>query len=140
MLRVLTLSTLFPDTTRPNFCPFVEAQTRHLAARPDVELRVMAPLGIPPFGDRLARYRALAALPEVETWKGLSVYRTRFGHLPGPLARFDAHALARALRRPLQGIRAQFPFDVIDAQFFWPDGPAAVALEGIGRAPGRDRA
>jgi glycosyltransferase involved in cell wall biosynthesis len=28
----------------------------------------------------------------------------------------------------LRGIREQFPFDIIDAQFFWPDGPAAVAL------------
>jgi len=128
MLRVLTLSTLFPDSSRPHFGPFVEQQTLGLAAHPDVELRVMAPHGIPPFGRHHPRYRALAALPEVETWKGLPVYRTRFAHIPGIGGRMDARALARALVRPLRGIRAQFPFDVIDAQFFWPDGPAAVEL------------
>jgi teichuronic acid biosynthesis glycosyltransferase TuaC len=133
MLRVLTLSTLFPDATRPNFGPFVESQTRGLAAHPDVELRVMAPVGIPPLGRFHPRYRALAALPEVETWNGLSVYRRPFAHIPGVKGRFDAKALARALIRPLRGIREQFAFDVIDTEFFFPDGPAAIAL---GRALG----
>jgi glycosyltransferase involved in cell wall biosynthesis len=128
MLRVLTLSTLFPDATRPTFGPFVESQTLGLAAHSDVEMRVMAPVGIPPLGRFHPRYRNLAQLPDVETWKGLAVYRTPFGHIPGVGGGWDARALARALRRPLKGIRAQFPFDVIDAQFFWPDGPAAIAL------------
>ncbi len=34
MLRVLTLSTLYPDATRPNFGVFVEQQTRGLAEHP----------------------------------------------------------------------------------------------------------
>jgi teichuronic acid biosynthesis glycosyltransferase TuaC len=128
MLRVLTLSTLFPDATRPTFGPFVERQTLGLAAHPEVELRVMAPVGIPPLGRFHPRYRSLAQLPDVETWKGLAVYRTPFGHIPGVGGGWDARALARALRRPLKGIREQFRYDIIDAQFFWPDGPAAVAL------------
>ncbi|MES2288370.1 MAG: glycosyltransferase [Pseudomonadota bacterium] len=128
MLRVLTLSTLFPDASRSTFGPFVERQTLGLAAHQDVELRVMAPVGIPPLGRFHPRYRQLARLPDVQTWKGLAVYRTPFGHIPGVGGRWDAGALTRALRRPLEGIRAQFPYDIIDAQFFWPDGPAAVAL------------
>ncbi len=135
MLRVLTLSTLFPDATRPRFGPFVERQTLGLAAHRDVELRVMAPVGIPPLGRFHPRYRLLSGLPEVETWKALPVYRTRFGHIPGTGGRFDAAAMARALRRPLEGIRAQFPFDVIDAEYFFPDGPAAIELGRIFDVP-----
>ena len=48
MLRVLTLSTLFPDRTRPGFGSFVERQTRALAAHPDVDLKVVAPFAVPP--------------------------------------------------------------------------------------------
>ena len=88
----------------------------------------MAPVGIPPFGRFHPRYKALAALPEVENWKGLHVYRTPFAHIPGVGGRYDTKALTRALLRPLRDIREQFPFDVIDAEFFWPDGPAAIAL------------
>ena len=128
MLRVLTLSTLFPDASRPTFGPFVERQTLGLAAHPDVELRVMAAVGIPPLGRFHPRYRPLADLPDVETWKSLAVHRTHFGHIPAIGSGWDARALARAIRRPLKDIRDHFAFDVIDAQFFWPDGPAAVAL------------
>jgi teichuronic acid biosynthesis glycosyltransferase TuaC len=127
MLRVLTLSTLFPDASRPNFGPFVELQTRGLAAHPDVELRVVAPVGIPPLGRFHPRYAALAAIPTAETWKGLTVARPRFAHIPGVGGRFDVGRLTAMLIDHLAQIRADFPFDVIDAEFFWPDGPAAVA-------------
>jgi glycosyltransferase involved in cell wall biosynthesis len=36
--------------------------------------------------------------------------------------------LARRLKPLVAAIRRDFPFDVIDAEFFFPDGPAAVAL------------
>ena len=129
MLRVLTLSTLFPDATRPNFGIFVERQTRALAARDGVEVCVVAPVGLPPWPLRRHRhYRALAALPAAETWRGLAVRRPRFTTLPGTQGRFHAAALRRALTPLLDRVRDKFAFDVIDASFFFPDGPAAVAF------------
>ena len=133
MLRVLTLSTLYPDTSRPNFGPFVEYQTRGLAGHPHVELQVVSPIGIPPLGRFHPRYKALAALPEVETWNGLTVHRPRFLHLPGTGGRYGAGAIVRAVTPLLKQLRATFAFDVIDAEFFWPDGPAAIA---VGKALG----
>jgi teichuronic acid biosynthesis glycosyltransferase TuaC len=129
MLRVLTLSTLFPDATRPNFGVFVERQTLGLAANPELELKVVAPRGLPPFPlDRHPHYAALRQLPEREMWKGLDVRRPRFAALPATRGRFHVAALARALAPLLDAIRRDFAFDVIDAEFFFPDGPAAVAL------------
>ena len=129
MLRVLTLSTLFPDAVRPRLGPFVERQTLGLAAHPSVELNVAAPLGLPPFPlDQHPHYRRFKAVPKQEIWKGLTVHRPRFKHLPGTSGRFDAGALARRLVPLLTNIRRTFAFDVIDAEFFFPDGPAAVAL------------
>lgn len=129
MLRVLVLSTLFPDATRPNFGIFVERQSLALADRPGVELRIVAPRGLPPAPiDRLSRYRSLAGLPEREAWKGLQVHRPRFPNYPGTGGRFHARALADAVTPLLRDIRPDFPFDVIDAEFFFPDGIAAVEL------------
>jgi teichuronic acid biosynthesis glycosyltransferase TuaC len=128
-LRVLTLSTLFPDINRPRFGPFVERQTIELAAHPDVELKVVAPIGLPPMPLGLhPRYKALRALPTQERWQGIDLYRPRFAHVPGTGGRFDAAAMVRALLPLLRTIREGFAFDVIDASFFFPDGPAAVAL------------
>ncbi|KQN00994.1 MULTISPECIES: glycosyltransferase [Sphingomonas] len=129
MLRILTLSTLFPDATRPNFGVFVERQTLGLAAHPDVSLQAVAPIGLPPGPlRRLGHYAALATLPTHERWKGIDLHRPRFTVRPFLQGRHHAAALQRALIPVLDAIREKFAFDVIDASFFFPDGPAAVAL------------
>lgn len=125
MLRVLTLSTLFSDATRPRFGGFVARQTADLAALPDTQVTVVAPIGLPPWPlTRLSRYAALAALPRDERWDGLEVHRPRFTTLPGTGGRFHAAALARAIAPLVERIAP----DVIDAEFFFPDGVAAAAL------------
>ncbi len=129
MLRVLTLSTLFPDATRPNFGVFVERQTLGLAAHPDVSLRVVAPIGVPPWPlSTHPRYRGFAPVPIVEAWKGLATVRPRFTAIPGIGGRLHGPMLVRSLLPVLTAIRRDFTFDVIDAEFFFPDGPAAIAL------------
>ena len=128
MLRVLTLSTLFPDATRPNFGIFVERQTAGLAAAPGVMVKVVAPIGLPPGPLALIRHADALSLPARETWRGLDVFRPRFTSIPGVGGRWHAYHLQRALQPLLDHIRREFPFDVIDASFFFPDGPAAVAL------------
>ncbi len=129
-LRVLTLSTLFPDARRPTFGVFVEQQTLALAAHPDVAVQVVAPLGLPP--GPLARhphYRDALSLPDLdETWKGLTVHRPRFPVLPVIGGRFTPALMAHALIPFLRRLRRDFPFDIVDAEFFYPDGPAAMRI------------
>ncbi|ODP39444.1 glycosyltransferase [Sphingomonas turrisvirgatae] len=129
MLRVLTLSSLYPDASRPNFGVFVERQTLGLATHWDVELQVVAPVGLPPWPFHAAgHYRALGKLPPHEAWKGVPTWRPPFTVLPGTAGRFHVPLLVRRLTPLLNRIRADFPFDVIDASFFFPDGVAAIAL------------
>jgi len=129
--RVLSIATLFPDAARPNFGLFVEKSLRALAAQPGIALTVVAPVGLPPFALSLhPRYRALRALPLEETWNGLAVHRPRFTLIPRIGARFNPAAIARAV---LPIAREAAP-DIIDAQFFYPDGPAAMRVaEALGR-------
>ncbi len=124
-LRILTIATLFPDAARPNFGLFVEKSLHALAARPGIELTVVAPVGLPPFPLSLhPRYRALRNLPRREIWNGLSVLRPRFTLIPRVGARFNPARVARAV---LSAVRDR-SFDVVDAQFFYPDGPAAMRV------------
>jgi glycosyltransferase involved in cell wall biosynthesis len=130
MLRVLTLATVYPHALEPNFGVFVEGQTSRLAARSDVDLRVVAPLGWPPFPLHLhRRYRRLRALPEQEEWCGVQVFRPRFAMLPGVSGRLNPALVARAVAPVLAQLGATgFTPDVVDAEFFYPDGPAAARL------------
>ena len=126
-LRVLSIATLFPDAARPNFGLFVEKSLRALAAQPEIDLTVIAPVGLPPFPLSLhPRYRALRTLPRREDWYGLTVHRPRFRLLPRLGARFNPAAIARAVMPIARANR----FDVVDAQFFYPDGPAAMRVAG----------
>lgn len=131
MLRVLVLSTRFPDRLRPNLGIFVERQTLELVGRCGVEAEVVAPIGHPPFPLSLAASR-FDGLPREEVWKGLRVHRPRFP-VPPYLPHLRPGALTRRLVPLAAAIRKRFPFDVISAEFSWPEGPAAVAL---GRALG----
>lgn len=129
MLRVLTLSTLFPDAMRPGFGVFVGHQTRHLAMRPDVELVVIAPRGLPPAPfDRIGHYHAIRQLPLRTRWEGIDVYRPRFPIWPIIGARMTPGLMARAILPLVTRLHREKPFDVIDAEFFWPDGPVAMRL------------
>ena len=128
-LRILSLATLFPDTARPNFGLFVEQSLRALAAQPGIDLTVVAPVGLPPPPLSLhPRYRALRGLPRTETWHGLSVHRPRYMLIPRVGAARNPAAIARAVLPLVQRLHAEAPFDVVDAQFFYPDGPAAMRI------------
>jgi teichuronic acid biosynthesis glycosyltransferase TuaC len=129
MLRVLILSSLFPTAQRPTFGVFVEQQALSLGAVAGVEVEVVAPVGVPPWPlSQHPRYRFSAALPAREMWKGLTVHRPTFPIMPKFGTRWTARSMARALLPLLRDIRRRFAFDVIDAEFFWPDGPAAMRL------------
>ncbi|WP_417595110.1 glycosyltransferase [Parasphingorhabdus sp.] len=128
-LRILTLSTLFPNATTPNFGIFVERQTAELARRPATEVTVLNPVGMPHWPlSGLWQYRALADLPEHEQWRGLNVYRPRFGLIPKVGGGSNPRRIANALLPLIKRLHEKAPFDVIDAEFFYPDGPAAMRL------------
>lgn len=135
-IHILSLATLFPDETRPNFGIFVEKSLAALSRQSGVNLTVVAPVGMPPWPLSLhKRYAALRALPLQETWNGLTVLRPRFTLLPKVGARFNAAAIARAVLPIARRMQGDGRLDVIDAQFFHPDGPAAHRIATVLNLP-----
>lgn len=128
-LHVLSLATLFPDQTRPNFGIFVEKSLAALSRQPGVELTVIAPLGMPPWPlSRHRQYRPRHDIPPQETWHGLTVLRPRFSLVPKLGGILNGGAIARAVLPLARALQAQGRLDVIDAEFFHPDGFAAMRL------------
>lgn len=128
-LRVLSLATLYPNAHTPNFGVFVERQMQAVARTGAVDLVMLNPIGLPPFPLSLhPRYRRLADLPAQEDRGGVMVLRPRFRLFPILGGRFNAGAVARAALPLARALHDQAPFDLVDAQFFYPDGPAAVRI------------
>lgn len=128
-LRVLSLSTLYPHDHAPNFGVFVARQMEATAARGDIDLTLVSPLGLPPFPLSLhPRYRDLRSLPKQELRNKVQVFRPRFALLPKVGAHFNAGAIVRAVLPLARRLHTEQPFDLVDAQFFHPDGLAAVRI------------
>ena len=128
-VRVLSLSTLFPNPARPSFGGFVGNQMAALARRGDVDLTMLAPIGLPPWPLSLrAPYGALARVPERSCITTVTALHPRFKLLPIVGGDSNPARLARAVLPLVRRLHAEHPFDVVDAQFFFPDGPAAAII------------
>ena len=126
MKRVLSLATLYPNAHRPRFGTFVARQMEALAARGDWDVTVINPIGVPPV--RMARYRPLAAAAVSGTEGGVAVHRPRFTLIPAVGGPFNPAMIVRAALPLAQRLHSAEPFDLVDAQFFYPDGPAAAQI------------
>ncbi|MDD3798902.1 MAG: glycosyltransferase [Novosphingobium sp.] len=124
--RVLSLATLYPNAAHPRFGTFVARSLEALAARGDWEVTVVNPIGLPPIP--FGHYRALAEAAVDATEHGVNVLRPRFMLLPKIGGRFNPGAIARAVLPFARRLHAEKPFDLVDAQFFYPDGPAAARI------------
>jgi glycosyltransferase involved in cell wall biosynthesis len=129
--RVLSLSTLYPNAATPRFGPFVARSLEALAARGDWDVTLVNPIGVPPI--RFGKYGALARAAVDGIEHGVSVHRPLFPLVPRLSARWNAGSIARAVLPLARRLHAETPFDLVDAQFFFPDGPAAAAMaRGLG--------
>lgn len=128
MKRVLSLSTLYPNAHTPRFGTFVARSLEALAARGDWDVTVINPIGVPPLA--LGRYRDVAAAAVDGREHGVNVYRPRFTLIPKVGARSNPAAIARTALPIARRLHRERPFDLLDAQFFWPDGPAVARLAG----------
>lgn len=128
-VRVLTYTGLFPNAVRPRHGIFVAKRTVRVAALPDVDLRVVAPVPFFPFRGRVfGEYGKHAAVPHCEHHEGLDVLHPRHFVIPKIGMQWAPSLLVRGTRRTLQAIHERWPIDVIDAHYLYPDGVAAVRL------------
>lgn len=135
-MRVLSLTTLFPNPAVPSLGPFVASQMKAVAARGDVDLVMVNPLGIPPWPLSLhPRYARLRSLGPTSDLAALTIHHPRFALIPRIGAQSNPARIARAVLPLARRLHAEEPFDLVDAQFFFPDGPAAARIAQALRLP-----
>jgi glycosyltransferase involved in cell wall biosynthesis len=125
-MRVLGLTSLYPNPLQPHRAPFNRHQLRLLGERYPV--RVIAPVA---WTDELAaRRRGAAPLPADRrvTHDGLPVEHPRYYFPPRVLRGCYGHCFRASVRRAFGRAVAEFRPDVIHAPFAYPDGWAAVQL------------
>jgi glycosyltransferase involved in cell wall biosynthesis len=129
-MKILTFSTLFPNSEKPGHGIFVETRLRHLVASGQVEARVVAPAPwFPSSNPRFGQYARQAKVPRTEVRHGIPVSHPPYLVVPKVGMNVAPLLLAQSAKATIgRMIDEGFDFDLIDAHYFYPDGVAAAML------------
>jgi glycosyltransferase involved in cell wall biosynthesis len=131
-MRVLVVSSVFPNAKQPGFGIFVRERVARMAGR--CEIAVVAPVPWFPF-NRVFRGASRSGIERLERQGSLTVHHPRAFSIPGVFKALDGVFYFLSVLPLVARIRRDFPFDVIDAHFAYPDGLAARLLGLVFRRP-----
>lgn len=118
-MRVLTLSTVFPNPVQPVHGLFVFERIRHAARL--CRVRVVAPVAW------YVRWRR-AEVPRRDVMAGVPVERPAFYYVPRLFKILDGFLLFLSVLPSVLRLRQEFDFDLVDAHFGYPEGIAGILL------------
>ncbi len=128
-IRILTITTLYPNSQQPAHGIFVENRLRWLTKDGRVEASVIAPVPWAPPIVRNPEFIKLRAIPRKESRHGFVVHHPRYAVIPKVGMSLTPYTLYQSIYRQFQKlVNAGERFDLIDAHYFYPDGVAAAML------------
>jgi teichuronic acid biosynthesis glycosyltransferase TuaC len=130
-VRILIISHMYPSTFNEVAGIFVHEQVKEIVGQGH-EARVVSPVPWSPLPIRWMKekWKRYAHIPQKTIWDGIEVYYPRYIALPRGLYFEHSGALVyNAIKKTVQQIYKEFPFDIIHAHVAMPDGYAAVKLK-----------
>ena len=130
-MKILTISSLYPNNRDPKHGIFVETRLKHLRKDyPQVSAVVIAPVPWFPFSnERFGEYSKFAGVVDSETRDGVEVYHPKYLVIPKLGMHLTPWLMARSIRKCIKRLIAEgHTFDLIDGHYFYPDGVAIAKV------------
>lgn len=130
MIKLLVITTLYPNCEQPRHGIFVETRLRKILSRKNVFAEVIAPVPWFPFkSPKFGQYSKYAKVPKLEISKGTKIHHPRYLVIPKIGMLLTPFFLALSIWICIKKIeRPECKFDVIDSHYFYPDGVAVAML------------
>jgi teichuronic acid biosynthesis glycosyltransferase TuaC len=126
-MNVLSFTTLWPNPVQPLHGLFVRERLNALVKLCDIQVVAPIPWFVP-LKMLSAQYYQYTQVPHTEQHGAIKVFHPRFVVLP-KLAKFlDGWLMFQSVRNYVRRLRHDFPFELIDAHYAYPDGYAAGQL------------
>lgn len=126
-MKILTLTTLYPNDLQPRHGIFVKNRLQAMDALDDFNRTVIAPLPHNPhlrkFTNKYKFYEDIAAHEVID---GINIYHPRYYTIPGGYFVDNAASMAKAAEEAI--LNENIDFDLVDGQYLYPDGIAAYKV------------
>jgi teichuronic acid biosynthesis glycosyltransferase TuaC len=127
-MRVLTFTSLFPNSVQPWHGFFVYQRVAHLARRSGNVVNVVAPVPYLPSWIPFVRWGPARSIPSQELVGELDVSHPRYFLLPKISMPYHGLLMFAGSLSLVRRLHETKKFDCIDAHYVYPDGFAAVLL------------
>jgi len=136
-VKILTFTSLFPNSIFPHHGVFVENRLRHLLASKKVQSKVVSPIPWFPFSlSFFGNYAKYANVERMGRRHDVDVYYPRHLVIPKVGMNWTPDFMVRSALPIIRKIIDDgYDFDLIDAHYFYPDGIAAVKIAKILNKP-----
>lgn len=137
MIKILTFTSLYPNSENPHFGIFVENRLLQVLKRFPVYADVIAPVPWFPFKNRIfGKYSKFAKIAAKESRSEVAIFHPRYIHVPKYGMLISPFLMAFCLLCTLKfNKKLQNKYDLIDAHYFYPDGVAAVIVGSLLKIP-----
>lgn len=127
-MRILTISSLFPNSENPTHGIFVYQRVKALARLNGNEGLVVASLPYFPKWLKVSKRQLAAKIPAEENFGDLNVFHPRYFLVPKLSMAWQGFSIYLRCRPLVKKIQRKWRVDCIDAHYVYPDGFAAVLL------------
>jgi glycosyltransferase involved in cell wall biosynthesis len=137
MVKLLVVTTLYPNRIQYRHGIFVETRLRHLLASGQAQATVIAPVPWFPFRCKhLPQYADSREIPALEERNGIRVYHPRYWVIPKIGMLLTPFFLALSVLQQVRALKKQgLDWDVVDGHYYFPDGVAVALIARFLKAP-----
>lgn len=134
-MKILVFSTLFPNHLNPDNSVFIKNRMFSFAKLEGCEIRVVAPVPYCPPWKSLGGWYEFSQIKHHEIMQGINVYHPKYPLIPKISMQFHGLSMFLSTIRLIKSIQQDFPFDLIDVHYIYPDGFAGMLLGKIFKKP-----
>jgi teichuronic acid biosynthesis glycosyltransferase TuaC len=127
-VRVLTFTSLFPNSTQQNLGVFVYQRMAAFAARGGNSVEVIAPVPHFPIVLGGGRWGKLKGIPGQEKIGSITVHHPRYALMPAVSMPIHAWLMYTGSLELAKKLHRENPYDCVDAHFVYPDGKAGLLI------------
>ena len=125
-MKILTLTTLFPNLLQPTLGIFVKRRIKAMSEL--AEVKVVAPVPWVPTFVNHGKYRLYSQIPLKEQEGKLEVFHPRYLITPKIGRSLYGLMYYFSIKKFIHGIKKRYDFDILDIHWVYPDGFAGILL------------